>query len=123
MGSDHFTFDLFALRGAAGEIPVDDVIRLFGDRHARNAVVYLHDHPTSTLEELADTLAAAAASSDETIAGPSDRERIRVRLYHEILPRLEDLGFVAFDRETNTVTETTIPPAVRDSLGIEDCRA
>lgn len=119
MGSDHFVPDLIALREATGEIPVDDVIRLFGDRHARNALIYLHDHPTATLGELADALAAAAASSDETIAAPSERERIRVRLYHEILPRLDDLGFVAFDWETNAVTETTIPPAVSNSLGIE----
>lgn len=119
MGNDHFTPDLFALHEAAGEIPVDDVIRLFGNRHARNAVVYLHDHQTATLEELADALAAAAASTDETIATPSDRERIRIRLYHVTLPQLDELGFVTFDSEANAVTETTIPDPVIDYLGID----
>ncbi|SEQ24376.1 DUF7344 domain-containing protein [Natrinema salaciae] len=123
MGNKQFTPDLVALRAAAGRLPVDDVIRLFGNYHARNAVIYLHDHPTATLDELADALAAAAASTDETIATPSDRERIRIRLYHVILPQLEELGIVSFDSEANAVTETTIPAAIREYLRIDDCSA
>lgn len=120
MGNDHFTPDLLALQAAADEIPVDDVIRLLGDRDARNAVVYLRDHRTATLEELADVLAAVAAGSDGRIAEQSDRERIRIRLYHVILPQLDELGFIAFDSERNTVSETTIPEPVTDYLGIDD---
>ncbi|WP_226482928.1 DUF7344 domain-containing protein [Natrinema amylolyticum] len=120
MGNDYVTPDLFALRSAADDVPVDDVIRLFGNVHARNALVYLHDHPTVAVDELADVLAAAAASSDETIATPSDRDRIRIRLYHVILPQLAELEFITFDSETNTVTETSIPDAVTTALGFDD---
>ncbi|AFO58220.1 hypothetical protein [Natrinema sp. J7-2] len=120
MGNDHVTPDLFALRTAADDVPIDDVIRLLGTFHARNALIYLSDHSTVTVDELADVLAAAAASTDETIATPSDRDRIRLRLYHAVLPRLADLEFITFDTETNTVTETSIPDAVTAALRVDD---
>jgi hypothetical protein len=120
MGNDTAPLELLALQTAADEIPVDEVIRLLGNVHARNAIVYLHDHPGASLDELADALTAAAASADETIATPTDRERILIRLYHDVLPRLDDLEFIAFDSETNTVTETRIPDPVIACLGIEN---
>ncbi|PCR90157.1 DUF7344 domain-containing protein [Natrinema ejinorense] len=120
MGNDHNMPDISALQSATSEIPVDDVIRTLGDRHARNAIIYLHDHPRATFDELADVLAASEASDDDTISTPADRERIRIQLYHAILPRLAEVGFVRFDSETNTVTDTTIPKPVVDALGIGD---
>ncbi|MDF9746693.1 DUF7344 domain-containing protein [Natrinema salsiterrestre] len=120
MGNDNATLELFALQTASDAVPVDEVIRLLANVHARNAVVYLHDHPAATLDELADALTAAAASADETIATPSDRDRVLIRLHHDILPRLADLDFIEFDSETNTVTETRIPDAVVAALGIDE---
>lgn len=120
MGNDTATLDLFALRTQSEEIPVDEVVRVLGNFHARNTIVYLHDHPTATLDELADALTAAAASADETIATTSDRDRILIRLHHDILPRLADLEFIVFDSETTIVTETRIPDPVVAALGIDD---
>ncbi|ELZ23924.1 DUF7344 domain-containing protein [Natrinema limicola] len=120
MGDESFEPDLRALRAAADELPFDDVVRLLGDRHARPVLVYLHDHPAPTLEELADVVAAADASETGTIAAPSDRDRIRLRLYHSILPRLEDLGFITFDTAAKTVTDTDIPESVSAALGETD---
>jgi len=120
MGNEQFEPDLRALRAAADELPFDDVVRLLGNRHARSVLVYLHDTPTPTLEELADVVAAKDASETGAIATPSDRDRIQLQLYHAILPRLEELEFVAFDTETKAVTETDIPDAVSDALGIPD---
>lgn len=120
MADERFEPDLLALESAAAEVPVDDVIRLLGEPTARTALVYCYDQRTPTLEELADAVAGAAACADETIATPADRDRIRIRLYHSILPRLNDLEFVAVDYEANTVTETTIPDPVVAYLGIEE---
>lgn len=120
MGDDEFEPDPFALEAAAGELPVDDVFRLLADRHARYALIYLHDNPTPTLEELADVLAAKDASVRATIATPADRNPIRILLYHAILPRIDALGFIAFDAETNAVTDADIPTAVTDAMGVTD---
>lgn len=120
MGDHEFEPDPFALEAAAGELPVDDVFRLLADRHARYALIYLHDNPTSTIEELADVLAAKDASVRATIATPADRNPIRIRLYHSILPRIDALGFIAFDAETNAVTGADIPTAVTDAMGVTE---
>lgn len=120
MGDESFEPDLRALRAAADEFPFDDVVRLLGDRHTRTVLVSLHDNPAPTLEELADVVTANAASETGAIAAPSDRDRIQLRLYHVILPHLEELGFLAFDTETKAVTETDIPDAVSDALGVTD---
>jgi len=120
MGDEQFDLDLRALRAAADELPFDDVVRLLGDCHSRSVLVYLHDHPAPTLEELADVVAATAASETGTIAEPSDRDRIRLWLYHATLPRLEDLEFIAFDTETKAVTDTDVPAAVTAALGVTD---
>ncbi|PGF15025.1 hypothetical protein CP556_02040 [Natrinema sp. CBA1119] len=120
MGNDEFEPDPFALDTAAGELPVDDVFRLLADRHARYALIYLHDNPTPTVEELADVLAAKDASDRATIATPADRNPIRIRLYHAILPRIDALGFIAFDSGTNAVTDAAIPTAVTDAMGVTD---
>lgn len=120
MGDEQFEPDPFALRAAADDLPFDDVVRLLGDRHARHVLVYLHDNPAPTLEELADVVTARDASMEGTVAGPSHRDRNQLWLYHAILPRLEDMGFIAFDTETKTVTDTAIPDAVSDALGVTE---
>jgi len=120
MGDEQFEPDLRALHAAADELPLDDVVRLLGNPHTRSVLVSLHDNPAATLEELADIVAAKDASETGTITAPSDRHRIRLWLYHSILPRLEDLGFIAFDTETKAVTDTDIPDAVSDALGVTD---
>ncbi|WP_226041039.1 hypothetical protein [Natrinema sp. DC36] len=120
MGDHEFELDPFALDAAAGELPVDDVFQLLADRHARYALLYLYDNPTPTIEELADVLAAKDASVQATIARPADRNPIRIRLYHAILPRIDALGFITFDAETNAVTDADIPTAVIDAMGVTD---
>jgi len=123
MGDEQFDTDLRALRAAAGDFPFDDVVRLLGDRHTRYVLLALHDDPAPTLEELADVVAATAASETGTIAAPSDRDRIRLWLYHAILPRLADLGFITFDSDAKAVTDTDIPAAVSDALGVADAES
>lgn len=116
MGDDRTELDPFALSSAVDGRSVDDVFRLLASPTARATIVYCHQQPRPTLEELADVVAGATASAEGTIASPADRDRIRVRLTHETLPRLEDMGLLAFDRESGAVTETSIPESVLDCL-------
>ncbi|AGB32135.1 hypothetical protein C488_07622 [Natrinema pellirubrum DSM 15624] len=116
MGGDRAELDPFALSSAVDDRPVDDVFRLLASPTARATIVYCHQQPSPAVEELADVIAGVAASADGTIASPADRDRIRIQLYHETLPRLEDMGLLAFDRESGDVTETSIPESILDCL-------
>lgn len=116
MGDDRAELDPFALSSAVDGRSVDDVFRLLASPIARAAIVYCHQQPRPTLAELADVVAGVTASVEGTIASPADRDRLRIRLYHETLPRLEDMGLVAFDRESGAVTETSIPESVLECL-------
>lgn len=120
MGKKRIEPDLVTLQAAADELPVDRVVRLLADPAARYAIVLLHDEPTRTLEELADVVTGKTASVEGTIATPADRDRVRIRLYHVILPRLDTLGFAAFDADAKAVTDADIPDAVTDALGVTD---
>lgn len=116
MRDDRAELDPFALSSAVDGRPVDDVFRLLASSTARSTIVYCHQQPRPTLEELADVVAGVTASAEGSIASPVDRDRIRIRLYHETLPRLEDMGLLAFDRESGTVTETSIPESILECL-------
>lgn len=62
------------------------VVRLLGD--AESAL---------TVEDLAAGIVASEC------ADVSDRERARIDLHHNTLPKLDDLGIVAYDIETHRV--------------------
>lgn len=116
MGDDRTELDPFALSSSVEELPVDDVFRLLASPTARATIVYCHQQPRPTLEELADVTAGVTASAEGTIASPADRDRIRIRLYHETLPRLKDMELLAFDEESGVVTEASIPESILDCL-------
>ncbi|OAQ53910.1 hypothetical protein HTG_06475 [Natrinema mahii] len=116
MGDDRAELDPFALSSAVDDRSVDDVFRLLASPIARSTIVYCHQQPRPTVEELADVIAGVTASAEGTIASPADRDRIRIRLSHETLPRLEDMELLAFDRESGDVIETSIPEPILDCL-------
>ncbi len=116
MDDDRVELDPLALSSAVDGRPIDDVFRLLASPIARATIVYCHQQPRPTLAELADVIAGVTASAEGTIASPADRDRIRIRLYHETLPRLEDMELLAFDEESGAVTETSIPESILDCL-------
>lgn len=50
------------------------------------------------LDELATQVAAREGPTDEGAV-----ERVRITLHHQHLPKLADLGLVAYDRETHSI--------------------
>lgn len=107
------------LRTAELSLSVDDLLRLLSDRHARTVIVHLYDEPETTLDQLAAIAAGELAVADGTVATESDYERLRIRLHHDTLPRLDDHGLLAFDPETGTVSEPDIPEPIYSFLGVD----
>jgi predicted transcriptional regulator len=74
------------------------------DTRRRLAIGYVRDHRSMSLATLADGVAERAADvplrdlDDETVA------EVYFSLYHCHVPRLEDLGLVAYDQEADWVT-------------------
>lgn len=98
---------------------VDEVLRLLSHRLVRGTIIALYNQPETTLEELAGVLATREAVDRETIATQRDVEKTKIELHHITLPRLAESGWIAFDPDAGTVTETGVPDLVFAAL-IED---
>lgn len=91
--------------GATGTDPatVDALFDALADERRRVILEYVLDQSEPVgLDELAERLHGPGSAPPST-PGLSERNRLRCRLYHAHLPRLDDAGIVEFDRERNTV--------------------
>lgn len=111
MDDDWLAGLLDALEGV-DEQTLDELFRLLSDRYVRHTLFYLSSTPTTSLDELADVIAGLESIAQETIVTPVDRDRIRIRLYHAILPRLDEAGYVRFDTTDHTLERTNVPTPV-----------
>jgi len=98
----------------------DATIRTLSDPLVRHTLRYIDDYPETTLDAVADAVAGFEAADTESIVTTSDRDRLHVRLYHVVLPRLDDEGFVDFDRAAGTVERAEIPPGTTVVLELGD---
>lgn len=85
-------------------LPVEELVRTFSDPVARYAVSYLASVESASLDELADVVTGWANAESDGVASATDRDRLRLELYHVYLPKLADLDVVAFDPDDRTAT-------------------
>lgn len=85
-------------------IPVGELVRAMGDPPARYAAAYLAEVESASLAELADVVTGWVNAESGEIASRTDRDRIRIHLYHVALPRLSELDVVAFDPHEKTAS-------------------
>lgn len=124
MHDDAPTLDIMELATMEDDVPLDDVLGTFKNHRARYVIYYLHglssaDLPVS-LTQLADAVTAWRATETDMIATAEDRDRMRIRLYHSHLPKLDDLGYLTFNPNSNTITGIDIPPFVESLLELTD---
>ena len=110
---------LESLRDADVDLSVDEILHLLSKHEVRVVIAFLYTQPDTTVDELAAILTATAAAETGTIGTESDYENARIRLHHDLLPRLDDCGFLKFVPETGTITETDILEPVYDCLGLD----
>lgn len=84
---------------------VDRIFDALSQVERRYALYYLRDRETATVEELATVLAGWLRSrrDQQEIVTPGDRQRVKVSLHHNHLPKLEDAGFVRYDHGSGSV--------------------
>lgn len=94
------------------DVPRPEDFELLSDRCIRDTVSYLATKPCSSLDHLSTVVAGMDAAASNTAAFPADRDRVRLLLYHSILPRLNERGYLEFDHQEQTITNVDIPPEV-----------
>lgn len=75
----------------------EDVLRALSVREQRYVLYYLLDHERVSLAQLADVLTGWMATVEQRVLVNTDRESVRIGLYHNHLPQLSDLGLLTFD--------------------------
>lgn len=83
--------------------PVDDeVIATLADEERRVVLYFLREHGSASLSELADVV-TGWTRTERGVASPEDRDRVRAALHHVHLPKLESVGLVSYDADSQTV--------------------
>ena len=101
-----------------GTTRADIAFPLLSSKHRRYILYYL-TRCTGTVElrELADQLVRWDGTPTD------DRDRISTSLYHVHLPKLEEMGFVEWNRETHTVVAGSAFEDVRNLLEVIDAHS
>ncbi|NGM71499.1 hypothetical protein G6M89_21360 [Natronolimnobius sp. AArcel1] len=98
---------------------IDDVLRLLAQPYVRTTIRTLYSRPDTTVEQIAVVTAGSVAVTDDHITTKEEFDEIQLHLYHATLPRLERYGWIDFDYEADTVTETGIPDPIYAFLGVD----
>ncbi|WP_254809555.1 DUF7344 domain-containing protein [Natronosalvus amylolyticus] len=102
------------------EVSLDEITMALADVRVRYTLYYVDEEGTTTLDALTDFLTGIGASKSRSVHTSTDWEHIRTSLHHDVLPRLESLGFVVYEGETETVIATGWPPSVTRALQVAD---
>ena len=116
MDDDWVARILDAFEGIDDVHAIDELARLLSDRFVRYTLYYVTSEPATSLDELADVLAGLEAIEHGAIITPAGHEQIRIQLYHIVLPKLANSGYVRFDRDDLTVERADIPPSISTVL-------
>ena len=73
---------------------MDEVCRALADVHRRRVLIYLAE---------AGQTPAVVQVPEDIVDTASDFERRQMELYHSHLPKLEEHGYIRWERETQTV--------------------
>lgn len=93
--------------------PVDALLDALADRRRRRVLRYLAVTDDATAEELAAVLVGWRLEPG-LVLGQNERERVHRSLRHVHLPKLDQAGLVAYDRDADSVSLASLPEAAWD---------
>ncbi|MFB6129280.1 MAG: hypothetical protein ABEJ28_00470 [Salinigranum sp.] len=109
MTEEPFGVDLSKLAELEDQLPLDAVFGALSDPIARYALYYLVAEESASLDGLADVVAGWMNASDDAVATPADRDRVRLLLFHVHLPKLDDAELLRFDPGAKEATAVDLP--------------
>lgn len=89
-----------------GTEALDEILNLLSDRYIRYTLYYLSEHTATTIDTLTDVIAGWEAIETGTIISSETHRRIRIRLYHVTLPKLDYHDYVDFDTDDYTIKQS-----------------
>lgn len=98
-------------------VEYDDILAALANQRRRCSLRYLINSDTSTtVDELADEL--AAWESKPQVTGPTSckHDDIKMSLMHVHLPKMDDADLIDYDSPTQTITVGTHSEAARKQL-------
>jgi len=86
------------------ELSVDTVFELLKNERRRRILEYLRDQDDeTTLDRLAEHIAARENDTDEFHLSSDQRKRVYIALYQSHLPKLHDTGIIDYDQRSGSV--------------------
>lgn len=98
----------------------DEELRLLADCRVRYTLEFVQTVSTTTIEDIADYVTGREAAATDQVYTSRDRDRIVITLHHDVLPRLDDHGFLSFDHEAGRIRDVSVPTNVRTFLDEAD---
>lgn len=96
------------------ETPLDEMFIALSDIHRRRLLLALQEHPREAYE---------MRISEGVHTGEETPERLRVKMFHIHLPKLEETGFIRWDRAAETVAKGPRFEEIRPLLELMDDQA
>lgn len=105
---------------AETELQPNEVFGLLQNPRRYQALQYLAEMDTevTSLDELADHVAAAENDTDVSQLSSAQRKRAYISLYQSHLPRMDQVGVLQFDRDRGTVVQrdmSQVEPYISES--------
>jgi hypothetical protein len=92
--------------GQSARLTRSAIFDMLSNARRRYVLLYLQERAAASIRELSRTLAAWENDVDEAAVSSKQRKRVYTALHQTHLPRLDEYGVVAYDRDRGEVRAT-----------------
>lgn len=101
---------------ADGGLQLDDFLGAIASRRRRYVLYYLRDEGRSTLDEVAEEIAARNHGTSPGEVDEQVARNVRINLYHAQVPKLAEAEIITYDRRNRTLSYNRPPEPVEEFL-------
>lgn len=101
---------------ADGGLRIGEFLDALANRRRRYLLYILRNEKRSTLDDIAKRIAAQEQETSSAAGDLQTYTNVRINLYHSQLPKLEEAGFVTYDRQDESVRYHCPPEPIGELL-------
>lgn len=95
---------------------ISEFLQVLANKRRRYALYYLRDQECSTLDDLSKQIAAQEHATSPEEVDEQAYKNVRINLYHAHLPKLEETGVIAYDRQSGQLCYRQLPEPMGELL-------